>query len=103
MDRIEIICMMDNTLKVNYSDSQLRALVEEYIMQQKSTLSIKGACDYVLFWAIEEDRRSDTGLFEGTALQSNDQERIKRILETIAKDGRITPSSIEGIYERVNN
>jgi hypothetical protein len=94
---------MINELAVNYTDSQLRALVEEYIMQQKSTLSIKGACDYVLFWAIEEDRRSDTGLFEGTALQPNDQERVKRTLEAIAKDGRIAPSSSEGIYDRVKN
>ena len=92
-----------NTIAVDYTDPQLRAFVEEYIMQQRSTLSIKGACDYVLFWAIEEDRRSDTGLFEGTALQPNDQERVKRTLEAIAKDGRIAPSSSEGIYDRVKN
>ena len=88
---------------MNYTDPQLRALVEEYIMQQKSTLSIKGACDYVLYWAIEEDRRSDTGLFEGTALQPNDQEIVKRTQEAIAKDGRIAPSSSESIYDRVMN
>ena len=94
---------MQSSLAVNYTDSQLRALVEEYVMQQKSTLSIKGACDYVLFWAIEEGRRSDTGIFEGTALQPNDQERVKRVLEKIAQDGRIAPSSSEGIYDRVKN
>lgn len=93
----------NNTIAVDYTDPQLRALVEEYIMQQKSTLSLKGACDYVLFWAIEEGRRSDTGIFEGTALQPNDQERVKRTLEAIAKDGRIAPSSSEGIYDRVKN
>lgn len=92
-----------NTIAVDYTDPQLRALVEEYIMQQRSTLSIKGACDYVLFWAIEEDRRSDTGLFEGTALQPNDQERVKRTLEAIAQDGRIAPSSTDGIYVRAKN
>ena len=93
----------NNALAVNYTDSQLRALVEEYITQQKSTLSIKGACDYVLFWAIEEGRRSDAGLFEGNALQPNDQERVKRTLEAIAKDGRIAPSLTEGMYDRVKN
>ena len=92
-----------NTIAVDYTDPQLRALVEEYIMQQKSTLSIKGACDYVLFWAIEEGRRANAGLFEGTALQPNDQERVKRVLEKIAQDGRIAPSSREGIYDRVKN
>ena len=34
---------------VNYTTPQLRSLVEEYIMQQKSSLSLKGACDYVLY------------------------------------------------------
>lgn len=80
-----------NRFMVNYTDSQLRALVEEYIVQQKTSLSLKGACDYVLYWAIEEGRRSGAGLFVGTALQPNDQERVKRVLEKIAQDGRIAP------------
>lgn len=88
---------------VNYTTPQLRSLVEEYIMQQKSSLSLKGACDYVLYWAIEEGRGSAAGLFEGTALQPNDQERVKQILETIAQDGRIAPSSTDGIYVRAKN
>ena len=95
--------MNQNTVAIDYTDPQLRALVEEYIMQQKSTLSIKGACDYVLFLAIEEGRKSDAGVFEGTALQPNDQERVRRVLEKIAQDGRIAPSSSEGIYDRVKN
>lgn len=95
--------MNQNTVAIDYTDPQLRTLVEEYITQQKSTLSIKGACDYVLFWAIEESHRSNSGLFEGTALNPNDQERVKRVLERIAKDGRIAPSSSEGIYDRVRN
>jgi hypothetical protein len=88
---------------VTYTTPQLRSLIEEYIMQQKSSLSLKGACDYVLYWAIEEGRGSTSGLFEGIALQSNDRVRIKQILETIAKDGCIAPSSTEGIYERAKN
>lgn len=31
---------------LNYTTPQLRSLIEEYIMQQKSSLSLKGACDY---------------------------------------------------------
>ena len=88
---------------VNYTTPQLRSLVEEYIMQQKSSLSLKGACDYVLYWAIEEGHSSAAGLFEGTALQPGDQERVKQILETIAQDGRIAPSSTDGIYVRAKN
>ncbi len=95
--------MMDNTLNVNYTDLQLRTLVEEYIMQQETILSLKGACDYVLYWAIEDGRSVNADLFDGIALQSNDQKRVKCILENIVKDGRIAPSSIEGIYERVKN
>ena len=92
-----------NRFMVNYTDPQLRALVEEYIMQQKTSLSLKGACDYVLYWAIEEGGRSDTGLFEGNALHPADQERVKRISEAIAQDGRIERSLNEGQYKRVKN
>ena len=93
-----------NTIAVDYTDSQLRAIVEEYIMQQKSKLSVKGAYDYVLYWAIEEGRVADaSGIFEGTALQPDDQERVKSVLQTIAQDGRIAVSSNDGIVERVNN
>ena len=41
--------MIEKAMAVNYTTPQLRSLVEEYIMQQKSSLSLKGACDYVLY------------------------------------------------------
>lgn len=92
-----------NSTNLHKSNFAYCYYLEEYIMQQKSSLSLKDACDYVLYWAIEEGRSSAASLFEGTALQSNDRVRIEQILETIAKDGRIAPSSTEGIYERAKN
>jgi len=94
--------MMNNSLAVNYTDAQLRVLVEEYITQLKSGLSLKGACDYVLYWAIEDGCRGGVGVFEGNALCQSDQERVKRSLESIALDGRIAETG-EGLYERVKD
>lgn len=40
--------MNTNPISVDYTDAQLRNLVEEYITQQKSRFTLKGVCSYVL-------------------------------------------------------
>lgn len=76
---------------VNYTDAQLRALVEEYITQQKSAFTFKGLCSNILFWAMEDSRvaNSSDEPYESNQLQLSDQDRVKHILAAIVEDGRI--------------
>lgn len=43
-------------ISIKYSDERLRILVEEFITQQRSTFTLKGVCNYVLYWAMEEGK-----------------------------------------------
>ena len=43
-------------IAVDYSNADLRILVEEYLSKQKSEFSLKGICSYILYWAMEEGR-----------------------------------------------
>lgn len=36
----------NNAIGIDYSDQRLRVLVEEYITQQRGTISLQGACAY---------------------------------------------------------
>ena len=87
----------NNTVSVNYIDAQLRTLVEEYITQQRTVLTLKGACDYILYWAIEENRvvNPQGSLLEAKALHPSKQDRVKHVLDTIVRDGRIAILSDE--------
>lgn len=81
----------NKTFPINYTDADLRNLVEEFLIQQKSEFSLKSVCSYVLYWAMEDDRLAKP---QGTLLQvkellPNDQARIHRVLESIVHDGRI--------------
>ena len=83
--------MSNNLISVAYSDAELRNLVEEYITRQKVTFAFKSVCSYVLYWAIEDCNvvNSDSSLIEGSDLHERDSVRIKRILDSIVRDGRI--------------
>lgn len=79
-----------NAISVTYSDAKLRILVEEYITQQKSEFTLKGVCSYILYWAVEDGKVTEIrSLIESEEMQTRDQDRVKRILETIIADGRI--------------
>ena len=80
-----------NPAAVDYTDAQLRALVEEYITQQKTAFTFKGLCSNILFCAMEDSRVAGASneLFESNQLQSCDQDRVKSILAAIVEDGRI--------------
>ena len=84
--------MNNNTaISVTYSDSKLRVLVEEYITMQKHDFTFKSLCSFILYWAMEEGKTFGNGssVCESNELQESDQDRVRRILESIVKDGRI--------------
>ena len=43
-----------NPVPVDYTDEELRTIVEEYIIAQKSEFSFKGICRHVLQKAMDE-------------------------------------------------
>lgn len=83
---------MTNTkpISVTYSTERLRTLVEEYITMQKHEFTFKDLCSYVLYWAKEEGKTANTGLYESNQLDDADCERISVILRKIVKEDRIT-------------
>lgn len=81
---------MNNPIIIDYSDAELRNLVEEYITQQKSEFTLKGVCSYVLYWSVEDGKTVEgKKLIESDELQQSDQERVLKILNAIFADGRI--------------
>ena len=83
----------NNAITVTYSDSRLRTLVEEYITMQKREFTFKDLCSYVLYWAKEEGKTANTGLYESNQLAAADCERISVILRKIISEGRLTSNS----------
>lgn len=79
----------NSPISVNYSDSRLRILVEEYITMQKHEFTFKDLCSYILYWAKEEGKTTNTGLYESDQLDVADCERISVILRKIIGEGRI--------------
>lgn len=77
-------------ISVKYSDSKLRTLVEEYITMQKHEFTFKDLCSYVLYWAKEEEKTANTGLYESNQLSPADCERISVILRKIVNEGCLT-------------
>ena len=80
-----------NPIALAYTDSELRTLVEEYIFQQKKEFTFKRLCSFILYWAMEEGKTAGNGssVRESNELQESDQNRVRCILESIVKDGRI--------------
>lgn len=79
-----------NQVSVTYTDTELRNLVEEYITQQNSEFTLKGTCSYVLYWAKEEGKTVNTGLYESNQLDQEDCDRLIFILKKIIGEGRLT-------------
>ena len=92
-----------NPIRINYSDARLRVWVEEYIAQQRSAFTLQGVCSYVLYWAIEDGKasQSDNGLFEGDKIYGADCERISSVLARIAAEGRIAADGEQ--FEKLTN
>ena len=77
-------------ISVTYSSDRLRTLVEEFITMQKHEFTFSGLCSYVLYWAKEEGKTANTGLYESNQLDDADCERISVFLRKIINEGRIT-------------
>lgn len=79
------------TITLSYSNAELRTPVEEFIFQQKKKFTFKSLCSFLLYWAMEEGKTAGNGgaVRESNELQERDQDRVRRILESIVKDGRI--------------
>lgn len=80
-----------NPIAIDFSNEEIRLLVEEYLSMQKADFSLKSVCSYVLYWAMEEGRVAGTShtVYESNQMEESDCERINLILESIVKDGRI--------------
>lgn len=90
----------NNQISVTYSDAELRNLVEEYITQQKSEFTLKGACSFILYWAVEDSKIADAKIpIESNEINSIDQDRLQRILEAVKADGRIVAIN-SGAYRK---
>ena len=81
----------NNPITLTYSDAELRYLVEEFIVQQKMEFTFKSLCSFILYWAMEEEKTVMNGsaIRGSNELHESGQERVRHILESIAKDGRI--------------
>ena len=80
------------TIKVTYTDSKLRILIEEFIAMQKADFTFKDVCSYILYRAMEEERTTNKGLYESNQLHEDDCNRVSAILEKIVGEGRIEES-----------
>lgn len=91
--------MTNNTaITVTYSDSRLRTLVEEFIIMQKHEFTFKDLCSYVLYWAKEEGKTANDGLYESNELDKADSDRLACVLEKIVKEGRIVAADVNTRY-----
>lgn len=78
-----------NPISMKYSDSKLRTLVEEFITMRKREFTFKELCSYVLYWAKEEGKTANIGLYESNQLDAADCDRLIIILRKVVKEGRI--------------
>ena len=94
--------MSHNPIEVNYSDSKLRILVEEYITQRRSTFTLDGLCSYVLYWAMEDGHTTNAGLYESNQLAQTDCDRISSVLQKIVSEGRIAAAENDSFCKTLN-
>lgn len=80
-----------NPIKISYTDARLRVLVEEYITQRRCSFTLKDVCSYILYWAIEEGKATQSGdsLIDGETICQEDSERICRFINQIVSEGRL--------------
>ena len=93
---------MNNPIQIDYSDTMLRILVEEYITMQRREFTFRGVCDFVLYRAMEEGRTAGQTIYESNELQPSDQDRIRCVLKKIADEGRITVLTDNMQFTKVN-
>lgn len=89
-----------NHISLTYSDSELRNLIEEYIIQQKVEFTFEGVCSFIAYWAMEDGMKTGTGniIYESNKIQPDEQDRVRRVLDAFIRDGRIKVSG-EAYYK----
>ena len=90
-------------IQVTYSDERLRTLVEEFITMQKHEFTFKDLCSYVLYWAKEEGKTANTGLYESNKLDKANSDRLARILEKIVQEGRIASTDNNKSFQKMKD
>lgn len=60
---------------------------------QKHEFTFKDLCSYVLYWAKEEGKTGNKGIYENNELAAIDCERLKQILVKIEREGRIVATA----------
>ena len=90
-------------IKVTYTDSKLRILIEEFIAMQKADFTFKEVWSYILYRAMEEGKTTTNGLFDSDQLAETDRVRVNVVLEKIKGEGRIkeTGSGEEKSFMRI--
>ena len=93
----------NTTIGIDYSDARLRVLVEEYITQQRNAFTLKDVCSYVLYWAMEEGKATQSGnvFFESDKICQADCARVSNVLSKIAGEGRIIANGES--FEKLEN
>lgn len=80
-----------NPVPLDYTDDELRKVVEEYIDAQKSEFSFKKMCLSILHRAMDEGKTVDSRhtQYESNELKSTDGIRLSRILWDMIFERRI--------------
>jgi len=78
-----------NPISVNYTDPQLRILIEEFIAMQRSSFTFKGVCSYILYRAMEDEKTAGSKIYESNQLESKDCDRVCDVLKKILAEGRL--------------
>lgn len=80
-----------NPVPIDYSDEELRIVVEDYIATQRTEFTFKGLCLAVLHRAMDEGKTVDSRhtQYESNELQPSDGIRISHILWDLIFDRRI--------------
>ena len=59
---------------------------------QKHEFTFKDLCSYILYWAKEDGKTANNGLFESNELDSADGKRLSLILKKIVQESSIVSS-----------
>lgn len=94
--------MNNNPISINYSNEKLRALVEEYIVQQRKNFTFKGLCSYILYWPMEDGHTTGASLFESNQLSQADCDRVSSVLQKTVGEGILTAASNDSYCKTLN-
>ncbi len=94
-----------NPVPVDYTDEELRTIVEAYIASQRSEFSFKSICRHVLQKAMEDGRTVDSRntQYESNELRASDGIRVSSILWDLIFERKIIIAFGENPYRSMPN